>query len=90
MRMTVLMLVPVSVATVAVPRAGPISRQLLKAPLGEGGESFLYIFLTRDVDLDPVGLEPGKSSPTQPTANNGVYLPSSQEIQGSASAVFVV
>lgn len=88
--MTVLMLVPVSVATVAVPRAGPISRQLTQTPLGKGGESFLYIFLTRDVDLDPVSLEPSKSSPTQPTANNGVYLPGSQEIQGSASAVFMV
>ena len=90
MRMTVLMIVPVSVATVAMPRASPISRQLIQTPLGQGGESLLYIFLTSDVDLDPLSLEPGESSPTQPTANDSVHFPGSQEIQGSASAVFLV
>ena len=90
MRMTVLMLVSVSVATVAMPRASPISRQLIQTPLGQGGESFLYIFLTRDVDLDPASLEPGESSPTQPTANDGVHFPGSEEIQGSTGTVFVV
>ena len=90
MRMTVLMIVPVSVATVAMPRTSSISRQLIQAPLGQGGESLLYIFLTRDVDFDPLSLEPGESSPPQPTATDGVHLPGSQEIQGSASTVFVV